>query len=82
MAVTGKTVGQIVQQHWHTYGRFYTSRYDYEEVEADKAYACIEQLRTHLPQAGTEIAGLRVKKADDFTYHDPIDQSICYRQGI
>nr|WP_246786312.1 hypothetical protein [Bartonella doshiae] len=48
-------------------------------MEADKAYACIEQLRTHLPQAGTEIAGLRVKKADDFTYHDPIDQSICYR---
>ncbi|EJF97966.1 hypothetical protein MEI_00998 [Bartonella vinsonii subsp. arupensis Pm136co] len=82
LAVTGKTVAQIVQHHWNTYGRFYSLRHDYEEVEAEKAYALIEQLRTHLPQSGTEIAGLLVEKADDFTYHDPVDQSVSSKQGI
>ncbi|WP_455476339.1 alpha-D-glucose phosphate-specific phosphoglucomutase [Bartonella sp. B17] len=82
LAVTGKTVAQIVQQHWCTYGRFYTSRYDYEEVETDKAYAILEQLRAHLPKAGTKIAGLIVKQADDFIYCDPIDQSVSKRQGV
>ncbi|MBB5074000.1 phosphoglucomutase [Bartonella callosciuri] len=82
LAVTGKTVVEIAQQHWRTYGRFYTLRYDYEEVEVSKACAIIEQLRAHLPQAGTEISGLRVEKADDFTYHDPVDQSMSTRQGI
>ncbi|WP_375632471.1 alpha-D-glucose phosphate-specific phosphoglucomutase [Bartonella sp. AA74HLJMH] len=82
VAVTEKTVAQIVQQHWSTYGRFYTLRYDYEEVEADKALALLEHLRAHLPHAGTEISGFFVKKADDFTYHDPVDQSVSTRQGI
>ncbi|WP_039760522.1 alpha-D-glucose phosphate-specific phosphoglucomutase [Bartonella queenslandensis] len=82
LAVTGKTVAQIVQQHWHSYGRFYALRHDYEEVEEDKALALLEHLRVHLPQAGTKIAGFLVKKADDFTYHDPVDQSVSTRQGI
>ncbi|PIT69026.1 alpha-D-glucose phosphate-specific phosphoglucomutase [Bartonella tribocorum] len=82
LAVTGKTVAQIVQQHWQSYGRFYALRHDYEEVEEDKALTLLEQLREHLPQAGTEIAGFLVKQADDFMYHDPVDQSISTRQGI
>lgn len=82
LAVTGKTVVQIVQQHWHSYGRFYALRHDYEEVEEDKALALLKHLRVHLPQAGTEIAGFLVKKADDFTYSDPVDQSVSTQQGI
>ncbi|GAA5102265.1 alpha-D-glucose phosphate-specific phosphoglucomutase [Bartonella acomydis] len=82
LALTGKTVAQIVQQHWRDYGRFYTLRYDYESVASDKAEAMIERLRAHLPQRGMEIAGLLVEKADDFTYHDPVDQSVSIRQGV
>ncbi|WP_332065692.1 alpha-D-glucose phosphate-specific phosphoglucomutase [Bartonella sp. CB189] len=82
LAVTGKTVAQIVQQHWRTYGRFYYSRHDYENVEIQKAYMLLEQLRENLPQAGTTVAGLKVEKADDFIYYDPIDQSISQQQGI
>ncbi|WP_273721592.1 MULTISPECIES: alpha-D-glucose phosphate-specific phosphoglucomutase [unclassified Bartonella] len=82
LALTGKSVAEIVQQYWKNYGRFYTLRYDYESVENDKAEALIEKLRVDLPQEGTEIAGLRVEKADDFTYHDPVDQSVSIKQGI
>ncbi|CDO47396.1 phosphoglucomutase [Bartonella henselae] len=82
LAVTGKTVAQIVQQHWRTYGRFYTLRYDYEEVETCKASAIINALRAYLPKPGSKIAGLSVEKADDFTYHDPVDQSISTGQGV
>lgn len=60
----------------------YAQRYDYEEVEEDKALALLEHLRQHLPQAGTELLDFGQKKADDFTYHDPVDQSVSTRQGI
>ncbi|KEC54061.1 alpha-D-glucose phosphate-specific phosphoglucomutase [Bartonella koehlerae] len=82
LAVTRKTVAQITQQHWRTYGRFYTLRYDYEEVEACKVSAIIDELRAYLPKPGREVAGLHVEKADDFTYHDPVDQSISTGQGV
>ncbi|ALE02996.1 alpha-D-glucose phosphate-specific phosphoglucomutase [Bartonella ancashensis] len=82
LAVTKKTVAQIVQQHWHLYGRFYYMRCDYENVDAEKANMMIERLRVHLPQAGMQIAEFRVEKADDFTYCDPIDQSISTQQGV
>ncbi|AQX23360.1 phosphoglucomutase [Bartonella sp. 114] len=82
LAVTKKTVAQIAQQHWRTYGRFYFSRYDYEEVESHKAFAMVEQLSACLPEPGTKVAGLTVEKADDFIYHDPIDHSVSIRQGV
>ncbi|MCZ2203294.1 alpha-D-glucose phosphate-specific phosphoglucomutase [Bartonella sp. A05] len=82
LAITRKTVAQIAQQHWHNYGRFYYSRYDYEKVDAQKASAMMEQLYAQLPQAGTKIAGLTVESADDFVYHDPIDNSISTRHGV
>ncbi|WP_455473929.1 alpha-D-glucose phosphate-specific phosphoglucomutase [Bartonella sp. B30(2025)] len=82
LAVTGKTVAQIVQQHWRIYGRFYTSRYDYEEVETHQAYAILEQLHAQLPKAGTKIAGLTVTNSDDFLYCDPVDQKIKKQQGM
>ncbi|ABM45456.1 hypothetical protein X471_01148 [Bartonella bacilliformis str. Heidi Mejia] len=82
LAVTKKSAAHIVQQHWRCYGRFYYSRYDYEDVETQKAEAMIEDLRAHLPQAGTQIAGFTVEKADDFSYHDPIDHSVNTQQGV
>lgn len=82
LAVTEKTVAQIAQQHWHKYGRFYYSRYDYENVDAQRASAMMEQLCAQLPQAGTKIAGLTVESADNFIYQDPIDDSISTQNGV
>jgi phosphoglucomutase len=83
IAARGETVKDIVRQHWATYGRNFYSRHDYEEVETAKANALMQELSTKLASLpGTEIRGLTVEQADDFSYHDPVDGSISEHQGI
>lgn len=83
LAVTGKSVAEIVQHHWQEFGRSYYTRHDYEEVDASAAKELIDELRNRLPSLiGNEVAGLTIDKADDFSYHDPIDGSISEHQGI
>ena len=38
------TVEQIVKEHWAKYGRNFYTRYDYENVESDKADAVMKTL--------------------------------------
>ena len=76
-------VAELMAAHWAEFGRNYYSRHDYEAVEADRANALMDRLRTMtdvLP--GQEFAGLRVEAADDFAYVDPVDGSTSARQGI
>lgn len=83
LAVTGKSAHDIVKQHWHEYGRNYYSRHDYEEVDASAAEKMMEDLYARLESLPeTEISGLKVEKADDFAYHDPVDHSVSQNQGI
>lgn len=83
LAATGKTVKQIVNEHWAAYGRYYYSRHDYEEVDSVAATQMIDGLRAQLATLpGTEISGLVIDKADDFAYKDPIDDSLTEHQGI
>jgi phosphoglucomutase len=82
-AASGKTVNQIVQDHWARFGRNYYSRHDYEAVDADAAERMMAALREQLADlAGREFGAFRVQQADDFAYTDPVDQSIATRQGI
>ncbi|WBU62813.1 alpha-D-glucose phosphate-specific phosphoglucomutase [Paracoccus aerodenitrificans] len=83
LAARKQSVQQILQDHWSEYGRNYYSRHDYEAVPSDKANALIERLRAMLNDLpGQECAGLTVEAADDFAYHDPIDESVSKHQGI
>ncbi|GEO86036.1 MULTISPECIES: alpha-D-glucose phosphate-specific phosphoglucomutase [Alphaproteobacteria] len=83
LAVRGENVLDIVTQHWATYGRNYYSRHDYEEVDSDAANGLIAALRAKLESLpGTKIGDLTVTAADDFAYHDPVDQSVSKNQGI
>jgi phosphoglucomutase len=83
LAARNETVEQIVRDHWNHYGRNVYSRHDYEGVDSAQADALFAQLRAKLPSlAGTELAGLRIKGADDFSYTDPVDGSRSDRQGI
>jgi len=72
-------VQDIVEAHWRKFGRNYYSRYDYENVDSDKANAMMTYLREHLDELKTKH-GLAV--ADDFEYHDPVDKSVTQHQGI
>ncbi|RCL03336.1 MAG: phosphoglucomutase [Candidatus Tokpelaia sp. JSC161] len=83
LAVTNKSVSDLVRLHWYTYGRNYYSRHDYEGVEEEVAERMINNLRMRLTDLRkTRIGNFLVKKADDFIYHDQIDNSVSVYQGI
>lgn len=76
-------VTEIVQDHWAQFGRTYYSRHDYEGIavaDADRMWA---ELRSAIPTlAGTTWGDLTVAEADEFSYLDPVDQSVSDRQGF
>lgn len=83
LAVTGKTVQQLVHEHWATYGRDYFSRHDFEAVDAGQAQAMLDALKAQLTDLpGQSYAGLEVSAADEFSYSDPVDASVSRGQGI
>ena len=83
LAVTGKSVDQIVNEHWAKYGRNYYSRHDYEAVETARANALMNGLRLQLSGLpGKKFGAAEIAHADDFSYTDPIDGSVSEKQGI
>jgi len=83
LAKRGESVEQIVRTHWRDFGRNYYTRHDYEEVPADAAGAVMARVQEQLAGLpGTTLAGRRVKAADDFAYHDPVDGSTSEHQGL
>ncbi|MBB3317261.1 phosphoglucomutase [Rhizobium sp. BK181] len=83
LAVRGESVQEIVMQHWQTYGRNYYSRHDYEGVDTEAANGLVANLRSQLASLpGQSFGPLKVEKADDFAYHDPVDKSVSEHQGI
>jgi len=76
-------VADIVHEHWRKFGRDIYSRHDYEAVASDIANDIIEHLKSQLPAlAGRTFGEYVVKYADEFSYHDPIDDSVTDHQGI
>lgn len=83
LAVRREPVSQIVRKHWQKYGRNYYTRHDYEEVDRAVALGLMENLQGMLSDlTGASIAGRMVKVADNFCYHDPVDESESCNQGI
>jgi phosphoglucomutase len=83
LAATGKSVADLMTDHWQTYGRNYYSRHDYEDVESDRANALYSQLRDRLKDLpGQSFGPLTVTSADEFAYDDPVDGSHSARQGL
>jgi phosphoglucomutase len=84
IAVRKQSVDEIVREQWATYGRNNYTRHDYEEEDAAVASRLVEDLRAKLPGLPGKTFGedLQVARADDFTYHDPVDGSTSARQGI
>ncbi|MBO4790237.1 MAG: alpha-D-glucose phosphate-specific phosphoglucomutase [Oxalobacter sp.] len=83
LAKTGDSVGGLVEKHWQRFGRNYYSRHDYESVDSARANALMDHLRSQLDSlAGRSFGAFIVEKADEFTYHDPVDGSVSEHQGI
>jgi phosphoglucomutase len=80
------TVEKIVLDHWQHFGRSYYCRYDYENVESDKAALVMARLNGAIAlhkRAGPVkyTAQLTLTQSDEFTYHDPVDGSVSRNQG-
>jgi len=79
------SVEDIVKEHWKKYGRNFFTRYDYEEVESEKADKMMKHLANIIsnPETKGKIYGTyTVQTCDDFEYKDPIDKSVSKNQGI
>lgn len=83
LAKRRQPVAQIVRDHWQKYGRHYYSRHDYEGVEPDAAFSLMRTLRKRVEALrGQTLGGSTVLAAGDFSYRDPIDESVAEHQGI
>ncbi len=83
VAVTGKSVEQLVRELWAEHGRCVYSRHDYEGIPTEQADALMRDLRAALPDLPSKIfAGEPVAIADDFAYTDPTDGSVSSKQGV
>ncbi len=83
LAVTGKSVEELVSDHWKTYGRNFYSRHDYEAVASEPAMELMDRLRGMVGDlSGKQFGDYTVDYADDFSYTDPVDGSVSQKQGI
>ena len=77
------TVAEIMAEHWKRYGRHYYSRHDYEAVASEAAHGLYDRLEAMLPSLiGQPFAGRSISAADNFSYTDPVDQSVTKGQGL
>jgi phosphoglucomutase len=83
LAVRSESVEQIVRSHWQTYGRNFYSRRDYEGVDAERASELMVRLGQLAPELkGKQLGQYQVEYTDDFSYTDPVDESVSQHQGI
>jgi phosphoglucomutase len=83
LAVRKQSVEQIVRDHWSHYGRNYYSRHDYEALDTEAANGIMAHLNDQLDSlTGRGLAGQKVSFCDNFSYTDPLDNSVSKNQGI
>lgn len=85
LAVRRQSVQEIVESHWRKFGRNYYCRFDYEGVDSSAANQMMTHLRAQLSSlVGKSFAEGKyvVSVADDFSYRDPVDNSVTEKQGV
>lgn len=83
VAVTNKTVNQLVNEHWAKFGRNFYSRHDYEAIDSAAANGLMETIRAKLNDLiGKSFGNYTLTLADDFSYSDSVDGSVSTNQGI
>ncbi len=83
LAARRQPIGDILREHWRTFGRDYYERHDYEELPAADARSVMEGLRGLLPSLpGKRFGPFEVTLADEFSYRDPVDGTLARGQGL
>jgi len=83
LAASGRSLPELVDDHWRRYGRHFYRRQDYTVADGERATRLVETLRSRLAELpGTSAGGATVTAADDFRYRDPVDGSESAHQGI
>ncbi len=83
VAVTNKSVNQLVNEHWAKFGRNFYSRHDYEAIDSAAANGLMETVRAKLSSlVGKSFGNYTLTLADDFSYSDSVDGSVSTNQGI
>jgi phosphoglucomutase len=83
VAVTGRSVRTLVEEHWRRFGRYAYARHDWYIADGERAKQVMQGLEDRLDSlAGVPAADTRIERADSFTYRDPVDDSIAAGQGI
>lgn len=89
MEHTNKSIEDILTHHWSIYGRNYFTRYDYEDCAMEPCKEMMSNMEKLI--TSPKFIGLNfmahgkayiVKKADNFSYKDPVDQSVTTNQGL
>ena len=83
IAIKQQSVETITRNHWQGFGRHYYTRHDYEAIDSTLADGIIQHLRgVSETLAGQQLGSYTVSLADDFSYTDPVDNSVTAKQGI
>ncbi len=83
LAMRKQSVSEIVEQHWQKFGRNYYTRHDYEAIPSDLAKQLMTDFEAKFPSlVGQSLAGRTVSYADNFSYTDPVDNSVSSNQGL
>lgn len=83
LAVTGKSVQDIMTDHWQTFGRTFYQRHDFEgldETRASEFFSALEKEAGNL--VGRGVDGLTVVSTEVFEYKDPTTNEIANNQGV
>lgn len=88
IADSGKGVKNLIEEHWAKFGRDYFCRYDFEECDASKCQAMVNELEillngSSLSNKKVGTTGIyEVESTGNFLYVDPVDKSVTSKQGL
>jgi phosphoglucomutase len=83
LAVRREPVAEILRKHWAEFGRDFFLREDYFIPASDQADRIMHELENATAGlGGRTFADLRITRADNFSYTDPVDGSVSRDQGI
>ncbi|XP_012345197.1 phosphoglucomutase isoform X2 [Apis florea] len=89
IANLGKSVEDILLNHWQIYGRNFFTRYDYENCDSEAANRMMQHIESEIQKPEfidskliSENKVYIVKLSDNYSYVDPVDGSQASKQGL